>query len=569
MESKCDFDFTQFNADFFNNSEFENYFENTFSFNDNETLTYNNLLTAEFENSLVDNLNLLNEDSSRFSLISPCQSSESPSSIDTTYPVDLANSLETSCEPQINSAADVNKLNLKRRVHSCDAEDALNLNDNSNLQLVFKSPSIIPFCDNTTINTAHHKKKIKLSQIQKKKNLYDILSLYRFNGRYLSQTINQQLNDYVHAISLNLPMFYQEQDVYNLENSFSLMEIDHTQSSYNHGTECYSLLRGCRFLFFSIGKPMDSYLVKRILHYSEGGGYVPNNVHNQILEEIFAAIQKSSINIDELVTLRGLFVGSVVNHLVHKFYLIYQNNLFQLREELLQLAKANIKTVEQFYNTNFNVGITNCEGAKDNFELETEKGFNSKRIFPWPKIRNVNETTFFMGPSTSTNYVRTLLFGYLKQVIKTFLKFFTDDQLDLIEYSPLSSNFISPQDCSKSMIGLRIIVPENNNNKYITIYRKQHYLSSATFYGENLDRLVQNEVWGSEENYDLIRLLCCGGAICGTHKNSLGRTVVRGTIMTCDFVDERKCILWAKIGIDEKWVFAPLPDDNNLVSLLT
>ncbi|KAJ3211450.1 hypothetical protein HK099_008002 [Clydaea vesicula] len=375
--------------------------------------------------------------------------------------------------------------------------------------------------ENPTLNTI----KTEASILYAGQTLYNDFISNNFSA---SAFFNECLKNYVISIADSLP------EIIQLELDFSTSNREHVNTI---GSECKEFLRNCNFFYFALGKTLDKAIEKKILSYSKNGGYIPEYVSLMILEEMFNSLSLSGYNITTLLTLRGFFLEEICSVQQEKYHKVYLRQFNQLKLNLKNKSNQTITELENLY-TQHNLSSV-CKYA-------------------------INFNTFSFH---SQNNLKLVLHNYLKQMRKNFLNQFNEIDIELVEISPLNDiendNFLPAYDCSKALAGLQITLSEDavSSHTEINRYRKQHILSSVACYESTLDRLVNEEVWGSEEDNQLIKLLCCGGVYCNSESGKNPRV----SMYSVEYPEENKIIIWTRIGYEESWVFNSFSGDNIVI----
>jgi hypothetical protein len=178
------------------------------------------------------------------------------------------------------------------------------------------------------------------------------------------------------------------------------------------------------------------------------------------------------------------------------------------------------------------------------------------------------------------NPVRELLMGFLKSNWESYLKWTNEEKAEFIEIADHQSAYYRPStNCREQMLGLRVKVRYQFGAPALAI-RKECVRACFDVFSEAIVESLPR-IWGSEQEDNFIRLLCCNGATCGNQQQEdvggvydamvaepEGACLLKARMDVVDVLGTDYVNIWLRIGHDDRWILSNPPPHNVMVTPL-
>ncbi|KAJ3225236.1 hypothetical protein HK099_007154 [Clydaea vesicula] len=269
-------------------------------------------------------------------------------------------------------------------------------------------------------------------------------------------------------------------------------------------------LRSFLFFNFSAGIDAEQDAVNKIYDYGKNGGLVPVNAQTSIYVDVLERLKNLNLDIPSILTKRQsmLIKDMVKGGGVMKGF---RKILTELKGTLL-------------------------------YDAELKK----------------------LSSSTSgVNFIPAkILSELLMFILETYRRTMNNDTtVELVEVSHKSRNWCNPGDCGKSQLGLRFKLPYIEDIRVVYL-KKQEFYAFTESVKYDLQKMVEEIVWGDEHESILIRELCCKGLICDLGKLN---SKINFNLSLIDSGEKLDIKYFMKIGFDKHWVMEDnLRDSDDL-----
>lgn len=197
---------------------------------------------------------------------------------------------------------------------------------------------------------------------------------------------------------------------------------------------------------------------------------------------------------------------------------------------------------------------------------------------PTPSEQQASSDNKFINPA------RELVLAFLRSNWESYLKWTNEEKAEFIEIADTSSAYHRDgSDCREQMLGLRVKVRYQFGAPALAIRKECVRACFEVFKDAIVESLPR--IWGSEQEDNFIRLLCCNGSRCGRKEEIVvihggggvydamaaepgGACLLKARMDVVDVLGTDEIYIWLRMGHDEEWIQSnPPPHTAKVVPL--